>query len=88
MPQALTHKQRKTFSLAPEAVKTIKGYQREMRAESLTAALERILDEWRADRELHALSASVDHYYSTLSPREVEEEREWAALAEAQFVEE
>jgi len=58
----------------------IRGHRDEKKAESLTAAPEQMIREWK---KAH-LSALVTRYYDTLSDEEVARDKQWGAFSESQ----
>jgi hypothetical protein len=83
MPQSATarKKQPKTFSLAEDVIDVLESYRKKEELDSLTAALEQIVREWRkAD-----LAAQVAAYYDTLSDEEIAKEEQWGTFSESQM---
>jgi predicted lipid-binding transport protein (Tim44 family) len=83
MPQSATarKKQPKTFSLAEDVIDVLESYRKKEELDSLTAALEQIVREWRkAD-----LAAQVAAYYDTLSDEEIAKEERWGSFSESQM---
>jgi hypothetical protein len=74
-------KQPKTFSLAEDVIDVLESYRQKEELDSLTAALEQIVREWRkAD-----LAAQVAAYYDTLSDEEIAKEEQWGTFSESQM---
>ena len=74
-------KQPKTFSLAEDVIDVLESYRKKEELDSLTAALEQIVREWRkAD-----LAAQVAAYYDTLSDEEIAKEEQWGNFSESQM---
>lgn len=48
---------------------------------SRSEVVEMALEHWLRSRRLEALDRGVEEYYRNLTPREQEEDAEWAALA-------
>ncbi|PYQ45450.1 MAG: hypothetical protein DMG99_01645 [Acidobacteria bacterium] len=81
MPQSARKKQPKTFSLAEDVIDVLESYRKKEELDSLTAALEQIVREWRkAD-----LAAQVAAYYDTLSDEEIAKEEQWGNFSESQM---
>jgi hypothetical protein len=74
-------KQPRTFSLSEDVIEVLECYRSEKKAESLTAALEEMIREWK---KAH-LSALVTQYYDTLSDEEVARDKQWGAFSESQM---
>lgn len=74
-------KQPRTFSLSPEIIEVLERYKREVKAESLTSAVEEIVREWLKTR----LALQVASYYDSLSEDEIEQERAWGQFSESQM---
>lgn len=78
---ATRKKQPRTFSLSQDVIEVLQCYKNERRSESLTAAFEEIVREWK---KAH-LSAQVTSYYDSLSDDESAQETQWGALSESQM---
>jgi hypothetical protein len=74
------HKQRVTFSLSQGALEFIHRSQREENIPSLSAALDKLIDDVKRARALDALNAGVTAYYDSLSPAETQLEAAWGEV--------
>jgi uncharacterized protein YeeX (DUF496 family) len=74
-------KQAKTLSLSSDVLEIVETYRRKKRIESLTAAVEQIVREWKkAD-----LAAQVTAYYDSLSDEDVKRDERWGKFSESQM---
>ena len=81
MPQSAARKQPKTLSLSPDVLEILETYRKKHRIESLTAAVEQIVHEWKkAD-----LAAQVTAYYDSLSTDDMKEDEGWGKFSESQI---
>jgi len=81
MPTTAAKKQAKTLSLSPDVLQILETYRKKNRVESLTAAVEQIIREWKkAD-----LAAQVTAYYDALSEDEVQQDERWGKFSESQM---
>ncbi len=82
MPQtAARRKQAKTFSLSDDVIQILEGYRKKKKVESLTAAVEQIIREWRkAD-----LAAQASAYYDSLSDDGMSQDERWGKFSESQM---
>jgi hypothetical protein len=73
-------KQRVTFTLSQDVLEFIHRSQQDQNIPSLSAALDKLIDDLRRARALEALNASVAAYYDSLSPSEMQEESAWGEV--------
>jgi hypothetical protein len=73
-------KQRVTFTLSQDALEFIHRSQQEENIPSLSAALDKLIDDVKRARTLDALNASVTAYYDSLSPAETQLESAWGEV--------
>jgi hypothetical protein len=86
MPKAVpSRKARKTFSLSRETVKYLESLRKERKKDSMSAVLEDVVRQLQQAKELERISASVSHYYDTLTDEQMAEDRAWGEFAETQF---
>ena len=78
---ASRRKQPRTFSLSQDVIDVLECVKNERRVESLTAAFEEIVREWKKNY----LAAQVTAYYDSLSDEEVERQKQWGAFSESQI---
>ncbi len=71
-------KLRKTFSLSRNALAYLEGIKRSRGAQSLTAALETLVQEQQQREALERLNQEISAYYDSLTQEEMEEQRAWA----------
>ena len=81
MAHANTRKQARTFSLSKDVIEVVEAFRNEKQAESLTAALEEIVRDWKKSR----LAAQFTAYYDSLSDQEITEEQDWGQFSESQI---
>jgi len=74
-------KQARTFSLSEDVIEVVENYRSERRSESLTAALEEIVRDWKRAH----LGAQFTAYYDSLSDEDVNEEKKWGEFSESQM---
>jgi predicted CopG family antitoxin len=79
--QKTRRKQAKTFSLSEDAIAVLENYKSERRSNSLTAALEEIIRDWKRVR----LQAQFTTYYDSLSDEEANSEKAWGEFSESQM---
>ena len=79
--QKTKRKQAKTFSLSEDVIAVVENYKSERRSNSLTAALEEIILDWRRVR----LQAQFTAYYDSLSDEEANAEKAWGEFSESQI---
>jgi predicted CopG family antitoxin len=77
----LKRKLPRTFSLSQDVIEVLEHYKKERKAESLTAAVEEIVREWKKAN----LSAQVTAYYDSLSDEESKHEKQWGKFSESQM---
>jgi hypothetical protein len=77
----LKRKRPRTFSLSQDVIEALEHYKKERKAESLTAAVEEIVREWKRAN----LAAQVTAYYDSLSDEESKQERRWGKFSESQM---
>jgi hypothetical protein len=77
----IRRKQARTFSLSEDVIAVVENYKSERRSNSLTAALEEIIRDWKRDR----LQAQFTAYYDSLSVEEASAEKAWGEFAESQM---
>jgi hypothetical protein len=78
-------KSKKSYTLSPESVEFLEMMRKRRHAPSVSSILEEILQAVRREHGKAALERSIADYYSSLSPREVEEQRYWSEFAMRQF---
>ena len=83
-PSAAT-KEKKTFSLSRQSVMYLEALRKERRSRSMSSVLEELIRQQQQAKELESISASVTHYYDSLSPEEKAENRAWGDFAATQF---
>jgi hypothetical protein len=76
-PKRSGRKQRVTFTLSQNSLQFIHRSQKEENIPSLSAALDKLIDDVMRARALDALNASVTAYYDSLSPAQMQEESAW-----------
>ena len=76
-PKSSRRKQRVTFTLSQDSLAFIHRSQKEQNIPSLSAALDKLIDDVMRARALQALNASVTSYYDSLSPAHMQEESAW-----------
>jgi hypothetical protein len=74
-------KRPRTFSLSDDVVQVLENYKRQRKADSLTAAFEQIVRDWK---QAH-LGEQFTAYYDSLSDEGVKEEAEWGKFSESQM---
>jgi hypothetical protein len=79
--QKSSRKQARTFSLSEDVIAVVENYKSERRSNSLTAALEEIIRDWKRAR----LQAQFTAYYDSLSDDEPNEEKAWGEFSESQM---
>lgn len=79
--QKSRRKQARTFSLSEDAIAAVENYKSERRSNSLTAALEEIIRDWKRAR----FQAQFTAYYDSLSDDEANEEKGWGEFSESQM---
>ncbi|MGA8617732.1 MAG: hypothetical protein WB660_04335 [Candidatus Sulfotelmatobacter sp.] len=77
----LKRKQPRTFSLSQDVIEALECYKKERKAESLTAAVEEIVREWKKAN----LAAQVTAYYDSLPDEESKREKQWGKFSESQM---
>ena len=76
---------KRSFTLSPEALGILARFQKEAHAASLSAALEKLIQNHQAQLQVAALDAQMTSYYDSLSPEEVREQAEWGDFATSQL---
>ena len=79
--QKSRRKQARTFSLSEDVIAAVENYKSERRSNSLTAALEEIIRDWKRAR----FQAQFTAYYDSLSDDEANEEKAWGEFSESQM---
>ncbi|HXF12019.1 MAG TPA: hypothetical protein VN517_02615 [Terriglobales bacterium] len=79
--QKSRRKQARTFSLSEDVIAAVENYKSERRSNSLTAALEEIIRDWKRAR----FQAQFTAYYDSLSDDEANEEKGWGEFSESQM---
>jgi hypothetical protein len=86
MPRSSTaRKAKKTFSLSREAVEYLESVRKEKKRGTISSVLEDIIRQQQQARELERISASVTHYYDSISEEQREEDSAWGKFSESQF---
>ncbi len=78
-------KTKKSFTISPESVQFLELLCKQKKALSVSAVLEDILQTARRETRNAQLEQSVDDYYSSLSPAEMEEQVNWGKFALSEF---
>jgi hypothetical protein len=78
-------KEKKTFTLSPELVAFLEARRDKLRASSVSAVLEAILQAARREEERVTLENAVAGYYDSLSAEEIDERKKWGEFALGQF---
>jgi len=78
---ASRRKRPRTFSLSEDVVQVLENYKRQRKADSLTAAFEQIVRDWK---QAH-LGEQFTAYYDSLTSEEVKEEAEWGKFSVSQM---
>jgi len=81
-------KAKRTFSLSLEVVSYLESERRAKKQKSLSAVLEEIVRRQQEAKEMERVSAAFSHYYDSLTPREIAEDRAWGDFAATQFPDE
>ena len=81
-------KEKKTFSLSRESLRYLEAVRKERRNASVSSVLDELIRQQQQAKEMERISASITHYYDSLSDEEVAEERAWGEFAESQFPDE
>ncbi len=68
-----------------ESVGFLEAMRKKYRAQSVSAALEEILQSARREQERVAVEKAVADYYTSLSDEEVEEQRAWGGVSTREF---
>ena len=79
--QKSRRKKARTFSLSEDVIAVVEDYKSERRCNSLTAALEEIIRDWKCAR----FQAQFTAYYDSLSDDEVNAESAWGEFSESQI---
>ena len=79
--QKTRRKQARTFSLSEDVIAVVENYRSERRSNSLTAALEEIIRDWKRAR----WQAQFTAYYDSLSDEEASAEKAWGEFSESQM---
>jgi hypothetical protein len=77
----MKRKQARTFSLSEDVIAVLENYKSERRSNSLTAALEEIIRDWKRAR----LQAQFTAYYDSLCDEEANAEKSWGEFSESQM---
>ena len=78
-------KQRKSYTLSPEAVAFLEVMRKKRKAASTSAILEEILQGVRRGQERASVEEAVDNYYSSLTDSEAAEQSLWGDFALQEF---
>jgi hypothetical protein len=78
-------KSKKSYTLSPESVEFLELMRKRRHAPSVSSILEEILQTVRREHGKAALERAITDYYSSLSPKEVEEQGYWSEFALRQF---
>jgi hypothetical protein len=81
-------KARKTFSLSRETVRYLEALRKERKKDSMSSVLEDIIRQQQQTTETERISASVTHYYDSLTAEETAEDHAWGDFAATQFPDE
>jgi hypothetical protein len=81
MPQSATsrNKQPRTFSLSNDVIAVLENYRKKQKLESVTAALEQIVRQWKKSD----VAAQFTAYYDSLSDEEIEQDEAWGKFSES-----
>ena len=79
--QTLKRKQAKTFSLSEDVIQAVENHRSESGTQSLTAALEDIVREWKRTQ----LAAQFTAYYDSVADQSLEEDKKWGEFSESQI---
>lgn len=82
MSRALNNrKEARTFSLSKDVIDVVERYKRDRKTESLTAALEEIVRDWKRAQ----LGQQFTAYYDSLSDEEISEQSKWGEFSESEI---
>lgn len=81
------HKQRRSFTLSKESISFLERERRQARIASVSAFLDQLIQQCRRQKEQQRIEASITRYYDSLSPEEVDEEKDWAEFVQSQIPE-
>lgn len=81
----VARKEKKTYSLSREAIEFVERVKRERRRESVSSALEELIQEKKMEAERNRMDASISSYYDSLTDEGREQNRAWGAFAESQL---
>ena len=84
----LTPKEKKSYTLSSESVKFLEAQREKLQTQSVSAALEEILQAVRRQEAQAAIDDAITKYYDSLTDEEVEEDRQWGQLGLQHFMRE
>ncbi len=79
-------KQRKSFTLSKQSLSYLEQIKSEAHLDSISAAVEKLIEENRRERQLRIVSDSVSAYCDSLSAREQQRDREWGEFGTSEFL--
>jgi hypothetical protein len=80
-------KERMTISLSRESVKFLKATRAELHAPSMSAVFEQIVASMQSKVERQNYEKQMQAYYDSLTPAQIQGDRDWGAVGEAALVE-
>lgn len=81
---AARRKEKRTYSLSADSVAYVGGLAERIHV-TASEALDRLIQDRRAEEERARIDAQITAYYDSLSPEEQVENRLWGKFAESQF---
>ncbi|HET9408015.1 MAG TPA: hypothetical protein VFO39_12320 [Candidatus Sulfotelmatobacter sp.] len=81
-------KAKRTFSLSRDVVSYLEAVRREKKRPSLSSVVEEMVRQQQQAKEMERISAAFTHYYDSLTPEQIAEDRAWGDFAATQFPDE
>ena len=79
-------KVKRSVTLSVESVKFLNAKRKKRRGASVSSTLEEILQEARRAERRVVIEKSIEDYYNSLTPEEIEENRAWGEFATQQLL--
>lgn len=79
-------KEKITVTLNPRLIKEVDRWSKVTKIKSRSAAIEKLIEEWMAEREKRRLEEETEAYYLSLSKHEKAEDKNWSALSSDQAI--
>ena len=86
-PTSQTTKEKKSYTISTESVKFLEAHRLKLQSQSVSAALEEILQSARRQQEQELINRALTNFYDSVPDEEREEESQWGHLGLQDLVE-